>query len=81
MKDSLFEQPREINLPKDKIYTVSQITSLIKTSLENALPGRLTITGEISGFKRHSSGHCYFDLKDENSILPAVMWGDRKSVV
>ena len=61
--------------PKPKIYTVSQITSLIKTSLENSLPGQLTITGEISGFKRHSSGHCYFDLKDENSILPAVMWG------
>ena len=74
MKDSLFEQPREINPPEKKIYTVSQITSLIKTSLENSLPGRLTITGEISGFKRHSSGHCYFDLKDENSILPAVMW-------
>jgi len=74
MKDSLFEQLKETNPPEKKIYTVSQITSLIKTSLENSLPGRLTITGEISGFKRHSSGHCYFDLKDENSILPAVMW-------
>ncbi len=74
MKNSLFEQPKETSLPKAKIYTVSQITSLIKTSLENSLPGRLTITGEISGFKRHSSGHCYFDLKDENSILPVVMW-------
>jgi exodeoxyribonuclease VII large subunit len=75
MKDSLFEQPKETNPPKVKIYTVSQITSLIKTSLENTLPGQLTITGEISGFRRHSSGHCYFDLKDESSILPAVIWG------
>ncbi|MGB8227045.1 MAG: exodeoxyribonuclease VII large subunit, partial [Sedimentisphaerales bacterium] len=35
----------------------------------------VTIAGEISGFKRHSSGHCYFDLKDENAVLPCVMWG------
>jgi exodeoxyribonuclease VII large subunit len=68
-QNSLFEEQ-----PKVKIFTVSQITSLIKTSLENSLPGQLTITGEISSFKKHSSGHCYFDLKDENAILPAVMW-------
>ena len=74
MKDSLFEEPANIKPAKERLYTVSQITSLIKTSLENSLPGHLTITGEISGFKRHSSGHCYFDLKDENAILPAVMW-------
>jgi exodeoxyribonuclease VII large subunit len=74
MKDSLFEEPKETNQPKAKIYTVSQITSLIKVSLEETLPGRLTITGEISGFKRHSSGHCYFDLKDQDAVLPAVMW-------
>ena len=68
-QNSLFEEQ-----PKVKIFTVSQITSLIKTSLENSLPAQLTITGEISSFKKHSSGHCYFDLKDENAILPAVMW-------
>jgi exodeoxyribonuclease VII large subunit len=75
MKDSLFDEPKETSKPKAKIYTVSQITSLIKVSLEGALPGQVTITGEISGFKRHSSGHCYFDLKDENAIIPCVMWG------
>ncbi|MGD0785243.1 MAG: exodeoxyribonuclease VII large subunit [Sedimentisphaerales bacterium] len=75
MKDSLFDEPKETSKPKAKIYTVSQITSLIKVSLEGALPGHISITGEISGFKRHSSGHCYFDLKDENAIIPCVMWG------
>jgi len=75
MKDSLFEEPKDTSPQKAKIYTVSQITSLIKVSLEETLPGKLTISGEISGFKRHSSGHCYFDLKDENAIIPAVMWG------
>ncbi|MHC4344898.1 MAG: exodeoxyribonuclease VII large subunit, partial [Planctomycetota bacterium] len=57
-----------------KIYTVSQVSSLIKEVLENNLPGRLTITGEITGWKLHQSGHCYFSLKDENSQLPCVMW-------
>ena len=30
--------------------------------------------GEISGFKRHASGHCYFTLKDENACIDAVIW-------
>ncbi|MHC4148571.1 MAG: exodeoxyribonuclease VII large subunit [Planctomycetota bacterium] len=57
-----------------KIYTVSQVNSLIKAILENNLPGRLTVTGEITDFKLHHSGHCYFSLKDENALLPCVMW-------
>ncbi len=57
-----------------KIYTVSELNSLIKGILENNLPSRLTITGEITDFKIHQSGHCYFSLKDENALLPCVMW-------
>ena len=57
-----------------KIYTVSEINSLIKEALENFLPGRLTVTGEITDWKVHQSGHCYFTLKDEDSKLPCVMW-------
>ncbi len=64
---------REIR-QKTKIYTVSQVNSLIKEVLENNLPGRLTVTGEMTDFKLHHSGHCYFSLKDENSVLPCVMW-------
>jgi exodeoxyribonuclease VII large subunit len=60
---------------KVKIYTVSQVTTLIKTVLEGNLPGRLTVTGQISDWKLHSSGHCYFSLKDEGAVLPCVMWG------
>jgi exodeoxyribonuclease VII large subunit len=60
---------------KIKIYTVSQVTSLIKTVLENNLPGRLVVAGQISDWKLHSSGHCYFSLKDEGAVLPCVMWG------
>ncbi|MBN2018694.1 MAG: exodeoxyribonuclease VII large subunit [Sedimentisphaerales bacterium] len=64
-----------------KIYTVSQVTTLIKTALENTLPGKLTVRGEISGWKLHSSGHCYFSLKDEGAVLPCVMWGSNLSKV
>jgi exodeoxyribonuclease VII large subunit len=62
-------------MPKQsKIYTVSQVSSLIKEVLENNLPGRLTVTGELTDWKLHHSGHCYFSLKDEGSQLPCVMW-------
>lgn len=61
-----------------KIYSVSQITSLIKTVLKGNMPSQVVVTGEISGFTIYpSSGICYFDLKDENSILPCVMWPDK----
>ena len=59
---------------KAKIYTVSEATSLIKVALEQNLPSRLAVSGEISDWKHHSSGHCYFSLKDANGVLPCVMW-------
>jgi exodeoxyribonuclease VII large subunit len=64
-----------------EIYTVSQVNSLIKEVLEDTLPGRMTITGEITDWKLHQSGHCYFSLKDEHSQLPCVMWKGRFSKV
>ncbi len=36
--------------------------------------GRVRVRGEISGWKRHSSGHCYFTLKDDNACVDAVIW-------
>ena len=57
-----------------EIFTVSQINALIKATLEDNLPSRLVIKGEITNFKHHPSGHCYFSLKDEKSNLPCAMW-------
>jgi exodeoxyribonuclease VII large subunit len=57
-----------------KIYTVSQVNSLIKAILENNLPPRLTVTGEITNWSVAASGHAYFGLKDENALLPSVCW-------
>ena len=62
---------------KNKIYTVSQINSLIRIAIEEKLPPRLIVRGEISDWKHHSSGHCYFSLKDEGAVLPCVMWASK----
>jgi exodeoxyribonuclease VII large subunit len=60
---------------EERIFTVAQLNALIKVALDASLPPRLTVVGEISDWKRHAaSGHCYFSLKDETSVLPAVMW-------
>ena len=62
---------------KTRIYTVSQVNALIKVVLEDSLPPRLIVRGEISGWKQHTSGHCYFSLKDENAVLPCVIWASK----
>ncbi|NTV47097.1 MAG: exodeoxyribonuclease VII large subunit, partial [Chlorobiales bacterium] len=55
------------------IYTVSELTYLIKEELESRF-ALVRLRGEISNFKRHSSGHLYFTLKDEEAQIPAVIW-------
>ncbi len=53
--------------------SVSELSGALKRTVEAAF-GRVRVRGEISGFKRHSSGHCYFTLKDENACIDAVIW-------
>ncbi len=54
--------------------TVSQVTALVREAIESTLPPTVHVAGEISNFKRHSSGHLYFTLKDSFSELSCVMW-------
>src|SRR5271169_3292626 len=55
-------------------YTVSELSSALKRTVEDAY-GHVRVRGEISGFRGpHSSGHCYFALKDENAKIEAVIW-------
>ena len=56
------------------IYTVSQVNALIRQVLDDNLPSRLTVAGEITNWTLARSGHAYFDLKDENALLPCVCW-------
>ena len=58
------------NIPE---YSVSEFNSIIKETLSTAF-NPIKIRGEISNLKKHYSGHIYFNLKDENSIINAVCW-------
>jgi exodeoxyribonuclease VII large subunit len=57
---------------KRKIYSVYEITSEIKKTLDAF--GIIWIQGEISNFKRHTSGHMYFALKDDRAQLKAAFF-------
>jgi exodeoxyribonuclease VII large subunit len=60
------------------VLTVSQLNLYIKSILdEDKHLQNVFVTGEVSGFTDHyQSGHYYFSLKDENSIIKAVMFKD-----
>ena len=55
-------------------FTVSELSSALKRTVEDAY-GHVRVRGEISGFRGpHSSGHCYFALKDDGAKIEAVVW-------
>ena len=53
--------------------TVGELAGSLKRVIEGEF-GHVRVRGEISGFKRHSSGHCYLSLKDEAACIDAVIW-------
>jgi len=55
------------------IYKVSELTSHIKTILEDSFPD-IWVEGEVSNFKSPASGHFYFTLKDSRSELKSVFF-------
>jgi exodeoxyribonuclease VII large subunit len=60
-----------INAPE---FTVSELSSALKRTVEDTY-GHVRVRGEISGFRGpHSSGHCYFALKDDSAKIEAVIW-------
>ncbi len=62
--------PARPNLPE---YSVSELSQAVKRQIESDF-GHVRVRGEVSGFKRHSSGHCYLSLKDSDAVLDAVIW-------
>ena len=61
-----------------QIISVSDLTRYIKQLFDSdQLLGTVYLRGEISNFKRHYSGHCYFTLKDQSSTIKAVMFKGR----
>jgi exodeoxyribonuclease VII large subunit len=66
----------EIREPASNLneFTVTEISHALKRSIEDRF-GHVRVRGEISGFRGpHSSGHCYFSLKDEGAKIDAVIW-------
>ena len=64
-----------LDLSKKK-YTVSEVTQLIKRTLESSF-SNLTVEGEISNFRPSSTGHYYFSLKDKEAIIQIAMFKNR----
>lgn len=64
------------------IYTVSQINGYIKRMFEqDFLLSQVSVKGEVSNLKYHTSGHIYFSLKDTGGVLQAVMFaGNRRGL-
>lgn len=66
----------------DKIYTVSQINKYIKLSFDkDEFLNNINISGEITNFKAHYTGHFYFTLKDDTSTIKCVMFRSAASLV
>ncbi len=64
------------------VYSVSQVNSYIKNMFaQDFALSRITVRGEVSNCKYHTSGHIYFTLKDGTGTLAAVMFaGQRKGL-
>lgn len=58
------------NVPE---FSVGELSGALKRTVEETF-AHVRVRGEISGFKRHSSGHLYFALKDADAVLDAVCW-------
>ncbi len=54
-------------------FSISELSQALKTSVEERF-SRVRVRGEISGFKRASSGHLYMALKDSGAVLDGVCW-------
>ncbi len=67
--------PLAHNIPE---YSVSDLSRALKSTVEETY-ARVRVRGEISGFKRHSSGHLYLALKDTEAVLDAVCWRGQAS--
>ena len=62
------EKDKNQNIPE---YDVSEITGSIKNIIENEF-GRVRVRGELGRVFSARSGHLYYDIKDERSLLAAV---------
>ncbi|MFA5480973.1 MAG: exodeoxyribonuclease VII large subunit [Bacilli bacterium] len=61
----------------DEFYTVSSLNRRIKETIDGDVSLRfIRLKGEVSNLKKYSSGHYYLTLKDESSVISAVMFAN-----
>ena len=80
-EDQEKEKDSEKVKKEDRIFSIHEITMLIKGVIEPEFSD-VWVEGEISNYKKHTSGHHYFSLKDDKAVISCVMWkstGDRIS--
>ena len=64
---------------KNKVFSVTQINTYIKRMFQSDYAlRRISIKGQVSNCKYHSSGHIYFSLKDEGSQISCVMFANAR---
>ena len=62
------------------VYSVSQVNSYIKNMFaQDFVLNKVSVQGEVSNCKYHSSGHIYFTLKDSGGTLSAIMFASRRA--
>jgi exodeoxyribonuclease VII large subunit len=75
-----FRKKQTMDKRDTKIFSVSELTQGIRFALEGTFP-EVWVEGEVSNFKVYPSGHAYFSLKDEKSLLNCVMFKNNSSRV
>lgn len=69
-------------MENEKVFNVTQINKYVKLIIDNdAFLNNINVSGEITNFKAHYTGHFYFTLKDENSTIKCVMFKSNASLV
>ena len=62
-------------MDEKRYFTISEFTTRLKGIFDSSkVFQNIYLKGEISNFKRHSTGHLYFSIKDEGSVINAMMW-------
>lgn len=59
-------------------YSVSELSGAVKRVIEGEF-GLVRVRGEVGRVTRHSSGHIYYDLKDDRSVIAAITWKGQAS--
>jgi exodeoxyribonuclease VII large subunit len=71
-------QPEITVPPEQKVYTVSEVSTIIKEVIEDCRLQDIWVRGEVTNFRCHHSGHCWFSLTEQKDgrscTLNCVMW-------